>query len=918
MPLEPGVRLGPYEIAGSLGAGGMGEVYRARDTRLDRTVAIKVLPEQFAADPHLLERFDREARAISSLNHPHICALYDVGRERDIQFLVMEFLDGETLADRLARSNDQQLGVDEALRIAIEIADALHTAHRSGIVHRDLKPANVFLARRSGSSGAAVAKLLDFGLAKPAAPAIATSGLSMLPTTPPNLTAQGTILGTFQYMAPEQIEGLEADARTDIFAFGAVLFEMLAGRRAFEGKTRAQLLGAILKDDPPPISTLRPDVPRALDRVLASCLAKDPDDRWQTARDLQRELKWAAEQPAATVSASAPQSASVIRRSAPASQWVAWSIAAVFGLGLIAASTIALRHLGETPPAAEAMQFTIVPPANVEFGGPPGGGTGTATQLAMSPDGRHVVFVARTDGPYSLWLRSLATLTTRQIAGTDEASFPFWSPDSRYIAFFADNKLKKVQVAGGPPVALCAANQGRGGAWSSGNVLLFGTLNTPLQRVASAGGVATDAAALDKARGETSHRWPHFLPDGRHYLFTAVTGAAGAAPRPSTIKIGTLDDVQTTTLFEAESSVQYAAGHLLFLRTNTLMAQPFDAVRRLTTGDPFPVAEPVNTEGSRYGSFSTSAGGALTYAQGGAPVVETLTWLDRSGKKLGEIGEPAAYLAMALSPDERHVAASLATGSPPNTDIWLLDVARATSSRLTFSPASDSAPIWSPDSSHIAYVSVGAETSLRRKDVSGTSDDEVLVKAAPFQPVLPSDWSRDGQFIAYETAAAGALDIWILPLAGDRKPFAFVQGATADRDGVISPDGAWFAYASDESGEFQVYVRPFPSGAGRFQISKNGGRLPLWSADGKELFFLGPGGMLMAMPIGQGGRFDAIAAPLFQLSRRTGSNAAGSRRPYAATRDGKRFLVQAPRSGGRDSAVATLTVVVNWLASVQK
>ena len=444
-------------------------------------------------------------------------------------------------------------------------------------------------------------------------------------------------------------------------------------------------------------------------------------------------------------------------------------------------------------------------------------------------------------------------------------------------------------------------------------MLVFGTINTPLQRIASAGGGPVTAAALDKSYGETSHRWPHFLPDGRHYLFTAVTGAAGAAPRPATIKMGGLDDAQTTTLFEAESSVQYAAGHLLFLRTSTLMAQPFDDALRRTTGDPFPVVDLVSNEGSRYGSFSTSTNGVLAYATGGAPQADTLTWFDRSGRKLGQVGEPAGYLGMALAPDDLHVAVSLTTGSPPNTDIWVVDVARGIPSRLTFTPASEAVPVWSPDRSHIAYVSVGAESSLRRKAVSGTSDDEVLIKASGFQPVTPTDWSPDGQFISYETAAAGNNDIWILPLAGDRKPYAFVQGPTSDAAGVFSPDGRWFAYTSDESGQAQVYVKPFPSTPGRFQISKNGGRQPIWRRDGKELFFLAPDGVLMAMPIGDGGRFDALAVPLFQ----TGAVVVG-RRQYGVTKDGKRFLVGVPRAGDRGTAAAPLNVVVNWLASVPK
>jgi serine/threonine protein kinase/Tol biopolymer transport system component len=940
MALEAGARLGPYEIVGAIGAGGMGEVYRARDTRLDRTVAVKVLPSSLAGDPQLRERFDREARAISSLNHPHICTLYDVGHQDGIDFLVLECLEGATLDARLkprAPSDvAERLGIDEALRIATQIASALDAAHRAGIVHRDLKPANVMLTK----SGA---KLLDFGLAKSAAPAIATSGLSMAPTTPPNLTAQGTILGTFQYMAPEQIEGMEADTRTDIFAFGGVLFEMLTGRPAFEGKTRAQLLGAILKDEPPPVSSVSLGLgssegepgargstgsPRAmaLDRVVATCLAKDPDDRWQTARDLLRELKWIAEA-GPTEPGGPPQggrhatgyTASTSRTWRPAFSGL---LIALLAIALVSAGTIALRHVRETPPAQDPIQFTIAAPENATFGGPPGGGTGAATQLAVSPDGRNVVFVARVETTFSLWLRPVASLAARKMPGTEDASFPFWSPDGRFVAFFAGGRLKKVQIAGGPPVVLCDAFQGRGGAWNRDNVILFGTVTTPLQRVSGAGGTATAATAFDKAYGDTGHRWPHFLPDGRHFLFTAVTGAASAAPKPSVVRIGGLDSTTSSTLLQAESSVEYSAGHVLFLRDGSLMAQPFDSQSRQTTGDPFPVAEQVGTENSRYVGFSASASGALAYAHGSRNPITRLTWLDRAGHPTGRIGEPGAFLTLALSPDERRVAVSMITGvSAP--DIWIVDVARGIPTRFTFDPSAETAPVWSPDGSHILFQSQRAsDFGLHQKLASGTGEEELVLKGGNLQTQLPSpnDWSPDGRFIAYQTPATGfqtAIDIWMLPLTGDRKPFAFVQGPGNDLAAAFSPDGHWVAYTSDESGGPQVYVRPFPAAAGRFQISKDGGSQPQWRGDSKELYFVAPvGATLMATSFDTTREFPAgIPEPLFTTGL---VPAPGQRRQYAVTKDGKRFLVLLPQSSDLNAGQQPLTVVVNWLAAVQK
>jgi eukaryotic-like serine/threonine-protein kinase len=935
MGLSSGARLGPYEIVAPIGAGGMGEVYRARDTRLDRTVAIKVLPESLAADPQLRERFDREARAISALNHPHICTLYDVGHQDGIDFLVLEYLEGETLDARLKSrdpgntlaasagtrgSSQASIGADEALAIAIQIADALDRAHRSGIVHRDLKPANIMLTR----SGA---KLLDFGLAKNAAPAIATSGLSMAPTTPPNLTAQGTILGTFQYMAPEQIEGVDADARTDIFAFGAVLFEMLTGRPAFEGKTRAQLLGAILKDEPPPVSTildarLKPSRSNvtALDRIVATCLAKDPDDRWQSARDLLRELTWASAVGPPDGGLHVPDSGDRTWRPASAGPAL-WAIVGALVIALAASGALALRHLRETPSVAEPLQFTIPAPENSQFGGPLGGGSGVATQLAVSPDGRHVMFVARKDGTYGLWLRPIASLSARQLPGTEDASFPFWSPDSRYVAFFAGGKLKKAQISGGPPVILCDAAQGRGGTWNRDNIIVFGLLGSSLQRVSSAGGTPVAAAQLDTAYGETSHRWPHFLPDGQHFLFTTVTGALGAALKPSVIRIGALGSLDATTLLQVESSVAYASGHLLFVRNGSLLAQQFDVTARHLTGDSYPVAEQVLSEGSRYASFSTSPTGVLAYAHGSRlSAGSRLVWFDRTGRTTGQLGELAPYLNLALSPDERRVAVTMATGSPPNGDIWTIDVARGVSSRLTFDPALESLPIWSPDSSRVVFQSLRIpDAGLRQKLASGTSDDGLVFKAegGTLGVPVPADWSRDGRFIAYDfqTGTSAGSDIWILPLSsGDKRPYPFVQGPGPDTNAAFSRDGHWIAYQAFDSGAPQVYVQPFPPTGGRFQVSKESGLQPQWRGDGKELFFLANDGSMWAAPIDTAREFQAgLAQRLFE----TGAAAPG-RRQYAVTKDGQRFLVLVPRSSERNASPEPLTVVVNWLAGVQK
>jgi Tol biopolymer transport system component len=899
--LSPGTRLGAYEIVALVGEGGMGEIYRARDTRLDRTVAIKVLASALAADPQLRERFEREARAISALNHPHICTLFDVGHHEGTDYLVLEYLEGETLADRLAGSGRVAIEPHQALRIAIEICDALDRAHRTGIVHRDLKPANVMLTK----SGA---KLLDFGLAKSAAPVVAASGLSMLPTTPPNLTAQGTILGTFQYMAPEQIEGLEADARTDIFAFGALLFEMLTGRRAFEGTTRARLLGAILKDEPPPVSRLRSGVPVAVDRITATCLAKDPDDRYQSARDLLRDLKWAA---------SGSGVEAVVQPAAPParSNRVAWLIAALSTLALVVTAATGLRRGAEVAPAAGAVRFTILPPENTTFGGPIGGGTGPATQLAVSPDGRHVVYVARSESTYRIWLRPLASLEARPIPGSEGGSFTFWSPDSRLIGFFAGDKLKKVSIAGGPPLELCTAAAGRGGSWNRDNVILFASVSdVGLQRVSAAGGTPTAVTTPDKAAGETSHRWPHFLPDGQHFLYTATAGTCCPPSRPGVVRLASLDTSRgEVALFEADSAVSYADGHLLFRAgEGSLMAQPFDLAARRLTGDAFPIAQEISWEGSRYVAVSVSEMGTLVYGESDALTAERLTWFDRGGRLIGTVGEEAAYSSIKLSPDERRVAVGMGTGSPVNRDIWLVDLGGNAPSRLTFDPGADQSAVWSPDGRRIAFEATrSGRVSLRQQSTAVTTADEAVLDDPNNLQLTPTDWSADGRYIAYTSTSSGSSDVWVLPMFGDRKPFPVVHSQFQETNGVFSPDGRWLAYTSNESGQGNILVQPFPSTGGKYQVSRDGGTQAVWRADGKELFYMRPDGAMMAVSIDAKDQFIAgVPQALFQTTARPGTS-----QRFAVSKDGKRFLISAAPQSSRRSPI---TVVLNWTAAIQK
>jgi eukaryotic-like serine/threonine-protein kinase len=893
MPLSAGTKLGPHEILSAIGAGGMGEVYKARDTRLDRIVAIKVLPTHLADRVELRERFEREAKTIASLNHPHICTLFDTGHQDDTDFLVMEYIEGETLAQRLVKG---PLPLQQVLQYAIEIADALDKAHRKGITHRDLKPGNVMLTK-SGT------KLLDFGLAKLKQEVAQDIPDSQLPTMKSAITGQGMMLGTLQYMAPEQVEAKEVDARTDIFAFGAVVYEMATGKKAFEGKTSASVMAKILEAEPPSMASLQPMTPPALDRVVKTCLAKDADDRWQAASDLCRELKWIAEG-GSQAGLAAPLVARLKSR-----ERLAWSL-----VGILLVATLALgafEYLQRTPQGAQTTRFFISPPESRSLAGFGTVTSGSTAPLSVSADGRRIAFVAGSpDGKYLLWVRSLDTLTAQELAGTEGASSPFWSPDGAALGFFAGGKLKKIDVSGGPATTLCDAPDNRGGTWSLDGIIVFNPGNrTALQKVSSSGGVPTAATVL--GRGEVGHYRPSFLPDGRHFLFRGATGSETSGP----IYLGSLDSAERKLVLNADASnVVYTQGHLLFLRETTLMAQPFDLRRLALTSDAFPIAEQIQTQGNfpPSGVFSASVNGVLAYQGGGAMTNSQLVWFDRTGKQIGVLGDPAVSGGIELSQDGRQASVSIPDeAGKVGRNIWLYDVARGLRTRFTFDRANEFASIWSPDGSRVIFDSdPKGHLDLYQKASSGAGADEVLLEDT--MDKYPDNWSPDGRFILYSTSGASTgNDLFVLPLFGDRRPIPFLQTQFNEAFGRFSPDGRWVAYQSDESGRIEVYVAPFPGPGGKWQISTAGGQRPRWRRDGNEIFYLSPDNRLMAAAVnGKGASFGVSAIkPLFQ-TRATGRNDR-----YAVSADGQRFLIN---TAPEQSASAPIMVVLNWTAGLKK
>jgi eukaryotic-like serine/threonine-protein kinase len=886
MTIAIGTRLGPYEILAPLGVGGMGEVYKARDTRLERTVAIKVLPQRLSASPETRQRFEREAKTISQLSHPHICALYDVGREGENEYLVMELLEGETLGERLAKG---ALALEQTLRYGVEIADALDKAHRQGIVHRDLKPANVMLTK----SGV---KLLDFGLAKAIAPPPSQSSLTALPTQQ-GLTQEGTILGTFQYMAPEQLEGREADGRTDIFALGATLYEMATGRKAFSGASQASLISSIMTADPPPISALQPMTPPAFDRVVRTCLAKDPEERWQSAGDVAKELRWVGEGSSAGLAA--PAVVSSRRRLRERLAWIA-------AVGAAAAATW-LAVAGPRRPAETRapIQASLPPPRGAEFQfiGPGAG------SLTVSPDGKFLTFAAAGDDGGKLWLRPLEGAEARSIAGTEDGQYPFWSPDSRFIGFFARGKLKKIAVSGGAAIDICdVSGEPRGGAWSRDGVILFEPhWREGLHRVSADGGVSQPVTRVDAKRRETTHRWPVFLPDGRHYLYLAGSHVAEDTSGENAIYVGELGTTDRRLLLHARSNVVYASGYLLFVRGRELVAQRFDPKRLTLEGEATTVVNGVRYErGFLQAVFSASETGILAFQRGEAQTQTRIRWFERSGRPGEYLTEPGLYFDVTLSPDGKTAAVS--TGDPG--DIWLYDLARGIRTRLTFDPMTDNGPVWSPDGKAIYYSSDRKiHWRIYRRRVSGAGQEEPI--SSETEPAAAWDVSPDGRFLVYElnaTRAGTNLDLWIMPLAGAGKAIPFLAASFSESEAKFAPDGRWLAYTSDESGRREVYVTSFPGHEGKWQISSGGGTAPRWRRDGRELFYVAPDRRIHSVEVRPGATFEA-GAPKALFATQIARLPLGF---YDVTADGQRFLVT---EFVRSEEPEPITLVVDWLAA---
>jgi len=891
MPLAAGTRLGPYEIQSALGAGGMGEVYRARDTRLDRTVAIKILPEALAADPQFRERFDREARTISQLDHPHICALYDVGEQDGTAYLVMQYLEGETLAARLERG---AVPVAEALTLATQIAGALDAAHRAGIVHRDLKPGNVMLTKVGAvRQGSPQAKLLDFGLAKATAPAVAAGGLSMAPTMGAPVTAQGTILGTFQYMAPEQLEGKEADGRTDLFAFGCVFYEMATGRRAFEGTTQASLIAAIMNVEPTAASQLVPLTPALLDRLIGRCLAKDPTARWQSAADIVEALSWIANGTAASGVSEAP--AAVEPRRATR----LWMGLAVGSLALAAAAVALTAYVRSTIPGPLVTRLDVVTPPSVD-----------PFSFALSPDGRQLVFVANKEGSaQGLWLRPFDQAVAQPLAGTENAQYPFWSPDSRAVAFFADGRLKRIDLAGGAVEAIGNAPGLRGGAWGPDGTILFAPNTGPLMRIPANGG--TPVPATEAASGQVSHRFPSFLPDGRRFLFLATLGAADVRG----VYVGSLDGGTPTRLLASDYAASYAPpGYLLVASQGVLTARRFNPATLDITGDPLPLAQGIGASGMLgQPAFSVSTQGVLAYRGGSGVYRRRFIWVDRTGRVTGTLGaiDEASQMTPALSRDANRLA--LLRVADANVDVWIEDATRATMTRFTSDQSVDGNPVWSPDGQRIVFASArSGRFDLFVKPADSSADEEPLL-TTPLDKA-PQDWSADGRVLLYSVQdPKNASELWALPLTGERTPFPVVQTPFDDVHGEFSPDGRWVAYASNETGRYEIYVTRFPGPGGKTQVSTSGGIYPRWRPDGRELFFIAPDNRMMAVPVDTAAAFTTgTPASLFATQLATGGNVGIgtylSRAEYAVAADG-RFLLNVMAGDGTG---APITIVQNW------
>ncbi len=910
MPISPGLQFDHYEIIAPLGKGGMGEVYRARDTRLNRAIAIKVLPAEFAQDADRLRRFEQEALATSSLNHPNILTVYDFGNHDGNPFLVMELLEGEELRAQLDAG---ALPVRKAIDYAQQIAAGLAVAHEKGIVHRDLKPENLFVTHDGRL------KILDFGLAKLTPLRNADRGMRIeedadtlmqspqanpqSPIRNPQLTIPGTVMGTVAYMSPEQVRGQDLEQRSDIFSFGLILYEMLAGQRAFQKESQAETMAAIANAELPDLSELNSKVTPQLEKIVRRCLEKKPERRFHSAHDLGFALE-ALSTPSSsganrTEAMQALETAATTKRGGWRER-IAW-----IGLGIVSliAITLGVAYVRRPALEAEPMRLSITPPEKaISFDWP-----------TISPDGRTLAFIARVEGKTQLWVRPLNATTAKSLGEADHPSAgapPFWSPDSRFIAFVSEGKLKKIAMTGGAAEPLCEVSDFRGGTWNQDGVILFGESNLEIKRVSTNGGAVTTILKRDPAQVQQRLRAPVFLPDGRHFVYYSYH----TDPAKTGAWLASLEGGETSLLLACDSAtigVNSSAqdeGHLVFARQGALQAQPFDFRRNQVAGEPVRIAASVSFNTNGFARFSLAQNGTLVLLEGLGN--RQFTWFDRTGKPLGTVGQPGLWLANNLSPDAQRLVVELREVQSPNADLRLLDLARGTDTRFTFDPSNDTFPIWSPDGSRIVWSSNREGVpNLYQKAASGAGQDELLLRSDSTKRA--QDWSADGRFILYRENN----DLWVLPMEGERKPWPWLNTPFAESDGRFAPDGKWIAYTSNESGRNEIYVQSFvpgvPASGSKWQLSTKGGTNPAWRRDGRELFFVAPDNTVMAVDVTLGAAVNAgTPRELFSLrDRRANLNAS-----LTVTADGQRFLFAVDEATG----LPPFTVVLNWMAEGKK
>jgi serine/threonine protein kinase len=878
-----------YRILEKLGEGGMGVVYKAQDTKLDRPVALKFLPLHLNPTEQDKARFLQEAKAAAALNHPNICSVIDVQEQQGQMFIVMEFVEGDSLKDRMTG-----MSLKQAIETGIQIADGLAAAHEKGIVHRDIKPENI-MVRKDG-----IVQIMDFGLAK-------LQGVS-------RLTKEGSTVGTAGYMSPEQVQGHDVDHRSDIFSLGVLLYEMLSGQLPFHGAHETAMQYEIVNVDPPPMAAVKPELPVDLDAIVLECLAKDRDDRYQSAKEVAKDLRRfkrdSSKQRVSRISRVAsvgqvptgtPAPDAMAQRATGRLLQFPW-VAAGVSL-MIAVAAILFHFLSKPSSDLPMIQFTIATPENSSFAG---------QACMVSPDGQAFAFVARdSTGRSLLWVRALSSITPQALPGTEEASFPFWSPDSRFIAFFAGGKMRKIEKIGGSVQTICDAEDGRGGSWGTEGTIVFApSYANGLQQVPATGGTPTRVTWIDTTGKEDSHRWPSFLPDGRRFVYLR-RGASESAG----IYLGSLDSKESKLLLRLKTNAEFVPpGHLLYLRDRTLVAQSLDAGKGTLLDDAVGVAENVGGDvGYNFGFFSSSLNGTLAYSSGGGISFRQFAWYDRAGKRLSTVGRAGFNFDFALAPDEKSIVFRRVDAETGNHDLWKLDLIRHTESRFTFRAALEDDPVWSPDGEFIIFDSnPGGIPNIFRKRSSGAGSEEVLLKADT--AAYPYDWSSDGRYILYnKPGPKGGPDIWVLPLTGDRTPFPYVNTDANENDAKFSPNVRWVAFSSNESGKDEVYVQAFPQTGAKWQVSTGGGASPQWKSDGKELFYISPAKKLMAVDVKTSGpTFEqGIPQVLFDVD----VDVYNAPNRYAVSKDGTRFLVNWAAEGSRRYPI---TVVVNWIAELGK